>query len=140
MNVTRKAGRRGAFVGAIFLGTAIGSLGCSSMVGRWTGEELQPVMARDQFKFLRPAEQRGKLVSADLRLQQDGSYTADLNYDGQMEQSLGNWKIDSHNYLTFVDKEGKSYGYAVRRQDEQNLKLVKSIKGTDATLKLKKQP
>jgi hypothetical protein len=114
--------------------------GCVSLAGRWTGNELQPEMARDQFKLLRPTEQAGRLVSADLRLQQDGSYTAELNYDGRVEQSLGTWKLDAKGYLTFVDKQGRSYGYALRRPNDQTIEMVKGIKGTDATLTLKKQP
>jgi len=97
-------------------------------------------MARDQFKLLRPTEQPGKLVSVDLRLQQDGSYTAELNYDGNIEQSLGTWKYDDKGYLSFVDKQGRGYGYAIRRLDDQTIQMVKSIKGTDATLTLTKQP
>jgi hypothetical protein len=118
----------------------VGLSGCVSLAGRWTGNELKPEMARDQFKLLRPTDQSGKLVSADLRLQRDGSYTAELNYDGQVEQSLGTWKTDDKGYLTFVDKQGRSYGYAVRRPNDQTIEMVKGIKGTDATLTLKKQP
>jgi len=43
-------------------------------------------------------------------------------------------------YLTFVDKQGSSYGYAIRRVDDQTIQMVKGIKGSDATLTLKKQP
>jgi hypothetical protein len=121
-------------------GAVVGLSGCVSLAGRWAGNELKPEMARDQFKLLRPTDQSGKLVSADLRLQRDGSYTAELNYDGKVEQSLGTWKYDDKSYLTFVDKQGRSYGYAVRRPNDQTIEMVKGIKGTDATLTLKKQP
>ncbi len=122
------------------LAVLVGLSGCASLAGRWSGGDLKPEMARDQFMLLRPAEQTGKLVSADLRLQPDGSYTAELNYDGYVEQSLGTWKLDEKGYLTFVDKHGRSYGYSVRRPNDQTIRLVKGIKGTDATLTLKKQP
>ncbi len=140
MNVTRRVGWHRVFGGLLCLGAVVGLSGCATLAGRWTGNELQPEMARDQFKLLRPADQSGKLVSADLRLQQDGSYTAELNYDGKVEQSLGTWKCAEKGHLTFVDKKGRSYGYAVRRPNDQTLEMVKGIKGTDATLTLKKQP
>ncbi|HUU97384.1 MAG TPA: hypothetical protein VM487_16740 [Phycisphaerae bacterium] len=140
MDVIRRGGWRRVLGGLLCLGAVVGLSGCVSLAGRWTGNELQPEMARDQFKLLRPTDQSGRLVSADLRLQQDGSYTAELNYDGKVEQSLGTWKCDLKGYLTFVDKHGRSYGYAVRRPDDKTIKLVKGIKGTDATLTLVKQP
>jgi hypothetical protein len=126
-------------VAAMCCGALFGSIGCASLVGHWTGDELQPEMARDQFRLMR-TEPYGKLVSADIRIQEDGSYSADLNYDGNVEQSLGTWSLDKPNYVTFVDKEGKSYGYAVRRRDDNTIMLAKTIKGTDATLTLRKQP
>jgi len=140
MNVTRRVGWQRVFGGFLCLGAVVGLSGCATLAGRWAGSELRPEMARDQFKLLRPADQPGKLVSVDFRLQQDGSYTAELNYDGKVEQSLGTWKYDDKGYLTFVDKHGSSYGYAVRRPNDQTIELVKGIKGTDATLTLKKQP
>jgi hypothetical protein len=140
MEVIHRVGWQRVFGGFLCLGAAVSLCGCASLAGRWSGSELRPEMARDQFKLLRPAEQSGKLVSADLRLQQDGSYTAEFNYDGQVEQSLGTWKCDDKGYLTFVDKQGSSYGYAVRRPDDQTIQMVKGIKGTDATLTLKKRP
>jgi hypothetical protein len=140
MNVTRRIGWSRILGGLLCLGAVVSLSGCVSLAGRWAGNELKPEMARDQFRLLRPADQSGKLVSADVRLQQDGSYTAELTYDGKIEQSLGTWKYDPKDYLTFVDKQGRSYGYAVRRPNDQTIELVKGIKGTDATLTLKKQP
>ncbi len=140
MNGTGRVGWRRVRGGLLCLGAVVGLSGCASLAGHWSGNELRPEMARDQFKLLRPTDQSGKLVSADLRLQQDGSYTAELNYDGKVEQSLGTWKYNDRGYLTFVDKQGRSYGYDVRRPDDQTIEMVKGIKGTDATLTLKKQP
>ena len=140
MNVIRRVGWHRVCGWFLCLGVLVSSAGCVSYAGRWSGSELRPEMARDQFKLLRPADQSGKLVSVDLRLQQDGSYTAELNYDGRVEQSLGTWKCDDKGYLTFVDKQGSSYGYAIRRVDDQTIQMVKGIKGTDATLTLRKQP
>jgi hypothetical protein len=140
MNVIRRSGWPQVLGGLLCLSAVVGLSGCVSLAGRWAGGDLKPEMARDQFKLLRPADQSGKLVSADVRLQQDGSYTAELTYDGKIEQSLGTWKYDPKDYLTFVDKQGRSYGYAIRRPNDQTIELVKGIKGTDATLTLKKQP
>lgn len=140
MNAMQRVGWQRMFGGFLCLGAVVGASGCASLVGRWSGSDLRPEMARDQFRLLRPAEQPGQLVSADIRLQFDGSYTAELNYDGRVEQSLGTWKLDDKGYLTFVDKQGGSYGYAVRRVDDQTIQMVQGIKGTDATLTLNKQP
>jgi len=140
MKVIHRVGWHRVCGGFLCLGVLVSSAGCVSYAGRWSGNELKPEMARDQFKLLRPTDQPGKLVSADLRLQQDGSYTAELNYDGNIEQSLGTWKYDDKGYLSFVDKQGRGYGYAIRRLDDRTIQMVKSIKGTDATLTLKKQP
>ncbi len=140
MKGIRRLGWSRIMGGTLFLGAVVGLSGCATLSGRWAGSELQPEMARDQFKLLRPVEQTGRFVSADLRLQKDGSYTAELNYDGQVEQSLGTWNRDGKDNLTFVDKQGRSYGYVVRRPNDQTLEMVKGIKGTDATLTLKKQP
>jgi hypothetical protein len=135
----RVVGRR-VFGGFVCLGALVSLCGCASLAGRWSGNELQPEMARDQFKLLQPAEQPGRLVGADLRLQLDGSYTAELNYDGKVVQSLGKWTYAEKGYLSFVDKQGRSYGYDVRRPNDETIQLVKSIKGTNATLTLTKRP
>ncbi|MBK9120680.1 MAG: hypothetical protein IPM18_13940 [Phycisphaerales bacterium] len=141
MNSRPWASFRRMLGGALCLGALVCISGCATLAGHWTGEALAPEMARDQFKLLRPAEQSGRLVRAELRLQDDGSYTADLNYDGRVEQSRGTWSMDSKGgYLTFVDTQGRSYGYAVRRPNDVTLEVIKGVKGTDATLTLKKQP
>ena len=139
MNAIQRVTGHRIFVGMLSIGAIVSLTGCSSLVGRWTGDELNPEMARDQFKLLRPEGESRKLVSADLRLQQDGSYTAELMYDGYVEHSLGTWKMERPDYLSFVDNEGKSYGYSVRRSDDNSIALAKSIKGTDATLRLTKK-
>ena len=140
MNVTRRVGWQRLFGEVLCLGVVANLFGCVNLAGRWMGDELVPEMARDQYKLLMPADQSGRLVSADLRLQKDGSYTAELNYDGNVVQSLGNWKYAEKGYLSFVDKQGRSYGYGVRRPNDETIQMVKSIKGTDAILTLKKQP
>lgn len=140
MKMIHGVGRQRVFGGFLCLGAVVSLCGCATLAGHWSGSELRPEMARDQFKLLRPAEQPGRLVSADLRLQKDGSYTAELNYDGNVVQSLGNWTYADKGYLSFVDKQGRSYGYDVRRPNDETIQMVKSIKGTDATLTLTKQP
>lgn len=130
--------RRGTL--CALLGLLASASGCASMAGHWTGDKLKPEMARDQFPLLRPAEKPGKFVSADLRMQQDGTCTAEVVYDGKIERFMGTWKYDDKGFLNFNDKQGNSYGYAVRRVDDQTVELIKGIKGTDVTLTLKKQP
>jgi hypothetical protein len=131
---------RGTWCGLLALAVLGGSSGCATLAGRWTGDSLKPEMARDQFKLLVPAEKAGKFVSVDLRLQSDGTCTADVNYDGKSEPFVGTWKDDGKGFVNFVDKKGNTYGYAVRRVDDQTIEIVRSVKGTDVTLTLKKQP
>ena len=75
------------------VGIVILTAGCD-LVGRWTGSSVNPEMARDQFKLLRPESQPGKFVSADFRFQQDGTFTAEINYDGKLESHQGTFKYD----------------------------------------------
>jgi len=130
-----------AFDGCLCLGAVVSLCGCVSLAGRWSGNGLQREMTRDQSRLPRLAEQPDELVGVDLRLQQDGSYTAELNYDGMVEQSLGTWKCEDQGYLAFVDQQGNTYGYALRRPRDRTIQMVvKDIKGTDVSLTLKKQP
>ena len=79
-------------------------------------------------------------VSAEFRFQDDGSYTADVVYDGKLESHQGSYTYDANKgMLTVMDKQGNSYAYAAKKPDDQTLLLVKGIKGTDVTLTLKKQ-
>ena len=113
--------------------------GCD-LVGRWTGSSVNPEMARDQYKLLRAEDKPGKFVSADFRFQQDGSYTAEIVYDGKLESHQGTYKYDANkSMLTVLDKEGNSYAFIAKKVDDQTLQLVTGIKGTDVTLTLKKQ-
>ena len=116
----------------------IGVAGCD-IVGRWSGSNLSPEMARDQFKLIRPDNKPGRFVSAEFRFQQDGTYTADIVYDGKLENHQGKYKYDPKGMVTFTDKKGNSYVYAAKKVDDQTLLLVKGIKGTDVTLTLKKE-
>jgi hypothetical protein len=117
-----------------------GSSGCATLAGRWSGDNLKPEMARDQFALLRPAGEPGRFVSAELRLQPDGTYTAEVNYSGKIERHMGTWKYDNKDFINFTDKEGNTYGYGLRKVDEQTIQLIKGLKGTDVTLTLKKEP
>lgn len=140
MSLARNAGWSRVLGGLLGLALLAGTSGCATLAGHWTGDSLKPEMARDQFKLLRPDAQPGKFVSADIRLQQDGTYMADVNYDGRLEHNMGTWKYDSKGFLNLVDKQGNSYGYGVRKVDDQTIQVVKSIKGSDVSLTLKKQP
>lgn len=113
------------------------AVGCVTPVGHWTGDDLKPEMARDQFPLLRAESAAGKFVSADLRIQQDGSYSAQLNYSGRIENVMGKWQT-KENRVTFTDQGGNSWAYGMKKPDDNTLLLIKGIKGTDVTLTLKK--
>jgi hypothetical protein len=116
------------------------STGCVNLTGHWIGSDLKPEMARDQFQFLRGGEQTDNFVNTDLRLQQDGSYTAVTNYGGTLHNNTGTWKYDDKGYVTFSDSQGHSYVYAAKKIDDNTLLIIRGIKGTDVTLTLKKAP
>lgn len=121
------------------LGSLILVAGCG-IEGRWAGSSLNPEMARDQFRLLRPESTPGKFVSADMRFQQDGTCTADVVYDGKLESQQGTYQYDANkSLLTITDKQGNSYAYAAKKVDDQTLQIVKGVKGTDVTLTLKKR-
>ncbi len=133
------ARRSGSWLKYSAIGFVILATGCD-IVGRWTGSSLSPEMARDQFKLLRGEGEPGKFVGADFRFQQDGSFTADINYDGKLESHQGTYKYDANKgVLTLVDKKGNSSVFAARKVDDQTLQLVKGIKGSDVILTLRKQ-
>lgn len=116
------------------------STGCVNLTGHWIGSDLKPEMARDQFQFLRSGEQSDNFVNTDLRLQQDGSYTAVTNYGGTLHNNTGTWKYDDKGYVTFTDSQGHAFAYAARKVDDNTLQIIKGVKGTDVTLTLKKVP
>ena len=121
------------------LAVLMGTTGCG-IAGRWSGAGLNPEMARDQFKLLRPESEPGKFVSADFRFQEDNTFTADVVYDGQLQAHQGTYHYDPKGMITLTDKAGYSYMYAAKKVDDQTLLLIKGIKGSDVTLTLKKQP
>jgi len=130
----------GSWLKCSFIGLMMLTAGCG-ISGRWAGSSLSPEMARAQFKLLRPESVPGNFVSADFRFQQDGTYTADLVYDGKLEAQQGTYTYDeAKGMLTLRDKKGNSYAFATKKPEDQTLQLVKGIKGTDVTLTLKRQP
>jgi hypothetical protein len=122
------------------IGLVVFTAGCD-IVGHWSGTNLNPEMARDQFKLLRPENMPGKFVSADFRFQQDGSFTANIVYDGKLDVFQGTYKYDMNKgMLTIMDKDGNTFAFAAKKVDDNTLQLIKGIKGTDVTLTLKKRP
>lgn len=120
-------------------GLLISLSGCASLPGHWSGNEVNPESARSRFRLLTPGEESGKLIRADVQLQQNGDYTAELIYDEGVERSSGKWALESPSYLTFVDENQKSYGYAVRHLDEQTIRLARRYQGIDTSLTLNRQ-
>ena len=112
--------------------------GCATLVGRWSGGDLNPAMARDQFDLLRPQGNTAAFVSAEIRLQQDGTFLADLRYGTDLIHATGTWKLEGDK-LTLTDQAGRAKVYIAKRIDDNNLQLITGIKGSDVVLKLKKQ-
>jgi hypothetical protein len=112
--------------------------GCATLVGRWSGDDLAPAMARDQFDLLRPQGNTAAFVSAEIRLQQDATFLADLRYGTDLIHVSGTWKLNGER-LTLTDQAGRAKVYVAKRIDDNNLQLITGIKGSDVVLKLKKQ-
>jgi hypothetical protein len=121
-------------VAALLLGTLSACGG--SVKGRWVGSEVKPEMARDQFRFLAPPTQPGRFVSADVRLQKDGTFNSSAIYDSEVKTVTGTWALKD-DVLTFRDQVGNSWIYGVRK-DGDEMELVQGIKGTDVRLTLEK--
>ncbi len=117
-----------------------GAAGCVPVVGHWTGGDLQPEMARDQFNLFRPEGSRDNFVNAELRVQQDSTFTGAVKYGDRLVNVAGRWKYDQNvPSLTLTDNEGHTQAYGVKKPDDSTLKLITGIKGSDVTLTLKKQ-
>jgi hypothetical protein len=112
--------------------------GCATLVGRWSGGDLNPAMARDQFDLLRPQGNTGNFVSAELRLQQDGTFSGDMKYGNDAVRASGTWKLDGEK-LTLTDQAGRAKVYVTKRIDDNTLQIITGIKGSDVVLTLKKQ-
>jgi hypothetical protein len=95
-------------------------------------------MARDQFDLLRPAGNTDKFVHADARLHSDGTFTAELNYGGNLIPQSGKWELKGER-LTLTDLRGNSQVFLARSPDAKTLLVTVGIKGSDVTLTLKKQ-
>lgn len=117
---------------------ALAAPGCATLNGHWSGSELTPAMARDQYDLFRPANAKTNFVSADLRLQQDGTFLADLKYGTELVQTAGTWKLDGAK-LTLTDRTGRAQVFLTKRIDDNTLQLITGIKGSDVVLVIKKQ-
>jgi hypothetical protein len=105
------------------------------------GSSLTPEMARDEFRLIRPQNEPGRFVSADFHIQKDGTFTAEINYNGKVKPCQGTYKYNADKHtVTFTDTAGNNYLYHVKKPNADTLELVTSIKGTDVTLTLKKEP
>jgi hypothetical protein len=109
--------------------------GCGTSVkGRWTGTEVEPELARDEVKFLAPETTQGKLVSVDLNLQKDKTFSAAMIYDTTVVNTTGTWEYKDRT-LSLRDSVGNSYVYTVDK-DGDELTIVTPIKGTEVKIEL----
>jgi hypothetical protein len=113
--------------------------GCSKGVqGEWMSEGVTPAMARDQFKFLRPADFEGEFVKATLELRKDKKYKAEVYYAGELGYSSGTWMYDADR-INFLDDQFGAHAYeAELTNGGKNLKIIKEIKGTNVKLHMRR--
>lgn len=112
--------------------------GCASVKGHWNGRDVKPEMARDQISFFRPTGQTGNFVEADLRLQSDKTYVAEVNYGGKVTTFAGTWKFKKQT-LNFTGSDGQPRVASARLKGDKTLEITESIKGTQVVLTLEKQ-
>ena len=112
--------------------------GCATLNGRWSGGDVTPAMARDQFDLFRPQANKASFVSAEIRLQQDGTFTAEIKYGNDLVRATGTWKLDGEK-LSLTDQAGRAQIFLTKRIDENTLQIITALKGTDVVLTVKKQ-
>lgn len=114
--------------------------GCAGprVAGRWVSAGLDPEMARDQFRFLRPDDYSGELLKATVTLDKKGDYNAEVYYAGAMDTSSGTWELRDDR-LMFRDTKYGSHTYpAELSKNGKELYLRRQIKGTDVTFAFKR--
>lgn len=111
--------------------------GCS-VQGDWVYAGLEPEMAREDINLLGTSVYGNELTGADIRLDEDKTYTADIKYGEMAKIRSGTWKTDS-DLITFIDNTGESYTYHYRLKDNK-LHLKKLIEGTEVVLTLERKP
>ena len=124
-----------------FLGLAAASLmiGCGERVdGEWMSQSVTPAMARDQLKFLRPANFNGEFVKATIELKKDKKYIAEVYYAGELGYSSGTWMYDSGRINFLDDKYGSHVYRAELARAGRELKIITTIKGTDVVLSMRR--
>ena len=68
--------------------------GCANIQGSWISQSLNPEMARDQFKFLRPTDFAGEFIRASFSLRGDNTFAAQSYYSGGMGFQFGRVEPD----------------------------------------------
>ncbi|UCF33341.1 MAG: lipocalin family protein [Phycisphaerales bacterium] len=108
--------------------------GCAGITGKWTASSMEPEMARDQFRLLRPDDHEGQLVKATISLKKDSTYLAEVFYEGGADVTTGTWKL-TDNKLTLLDNKYGSHTYTVELSGNRKvLRIIRPIKGTDVAL------
>ena len=112
--------------------------GCANIEGKWVSQTLDPTMARDQFRFLRPSDFRGDFITASFDLREDGTFSAQTYYSPGMGFSSGAWNLIA-NRLTFRDNQYGAYTYRIKlSRDRKTMTIFQLIKGTDVKLILRR--
>ncbi len=116
---------------------ALLTTGCS-LSGRWVGSDLRPELARDDFDLFRPVTATANFARADIRLQEDGTFSADVVYGDEVTRASGTWRYEG-NRLTLTDSKGNASVYNVEFKTANTIHLIALVEGTDVTLKLNRE-
>lgn len=128
----KRAGQLGLAAMGLLLATGCG------LQGKWVSESFGPELARDQFGLVGLRVQGVEFTKATIWLRKDKTYTLEAYYGENLHRSTGTWETTDHK-ITFVDSKGVSqtYNYDLVEGDKK-LKLIRTIKGTDVVLELKR--
>ncbi len=108
--------------------------GCVGITGKWISSSMEPEMARDQFRLLRPDDHEGQLIKATISLKKDSTYLAEVYYDGGADITTGTWQL-TDNKLMLLDNKYGSHTFAVElSKNGKVLRIIRPIKGTDVVL------
>ena len=114
--------------------------GCG-LKGHWQSREIDPTVARDEYRPFGTVSPGGPFSRADVYLNEDQSYTADVYYGNEAVRSNGTWqKKDFKNEITFLPTTGSAYTYKYELKDfDSTLVLTREVQGTDVKWILKRQ-
>lgn len=112
--------------------------GCG-MTGKWSSVQLEPEIARNEFRMFAADGISHDFTKANLVLAEEGTYSGEAFYGDHVHRSSGTWEKKG-DVLTLVDSGGAASSFDADLDAGGNkLKLTRRIEGTDVVLTLERQ-